>query len=199
MSANKKRVEFNNKEKLQVIEQYDKLNNVTQKEAAAQFGIAQSSLSKLLKYRHEISNSEFSESRKRKRTGKNKKVDDVLFLWFKQALILEEPISSKILMEKANEYAKQLDEDFVASTGWLTRWKRRHCIVDNKIQYGMDDDDEGGKRISNVQLQDALEVVRKALQQRGCVDYSDFYNVEDFLNRFSNCTATRINDNSHQE
>ncbi|XP_025406344.1 tigger transposable element-derived protein 6-like, partial [Sipha flava] len=40
------------------------------------------------------------------------------------------PLNGTILLEKANEYAQQLGHtNFIASSGWLTNWKKRHDVV----------------------------------------------------------------------
>uniref|UniRef100_A0A915HSL7 HTH CENPB-type domain-containing protein n=1 Tax=Romanomermis culicivorax TaxID=13658 RepID=A0A915HSL7_ROMCU len=44
------------------------------------------------------------------------------------------PVTSSILIEKANEFAQRLDKnDFKCNTGWLDRFKTRHSIVFKKI------------------------------------------------------------------
>ena len=68
MATNRKRVDLSVKEKLRIIETYDKLNlkDVSQREAAVKLGVPQASLSKLLKSRHELITNKSCESRKRK-------------------------------------------------------------------------------------------------------------------------------------
>ena len=137
MATNRKRVDLSVKEKLRIIETYDKLNlkDVSQREAAVKLGVPQVSLSKLLNSCHELITNESSESRKRKRAGKCQKGDDTLFLWFKQASSFNAPINCSILLQKANDFAEKLNEDFKATDGWLTRWKERHSIVYKKTSW----------------------------------------------------------------
>ena len=58
----------------------------------------------------------------------NEIVDDALWVWFIQQRRKGTPISGPILKEKALCFHKKLENqaEFVASDGWLSRWKKRH-------------------------------------------------------------------------
>ena len=82
---------------------------MSQREAAVKLGVPQSSLSKVLKSRHELITNESSESRKRNRAEKCQTVDSSLFLWFKQqANLFIMLINHSILPQKSNDFAKKL-------------------------------------------------------------------------------------------
>ena len=61
---------------------------------------------------------------------KNELVEDALWLWFIQERRRGTPINGPILKEKALIlHSKfQQGEAFVASEGWLSRWKKRHGV-----------------------------------------------------------------------
>ncbi|XP_005089664.2 tigger transposable element-derived protein 6 [Aplysia californica] len=63
-------------------------------------------------------------------------VDQALLEWFEEARRKSEPISSRILTEKALEFASRLGvANFTAGVGWLGRFKARHGIQ-LKAKYG---------------------------------------------------------------
>ncbi|XP_054256871.1 jerky protein homolog-like [Macrosteles quadrilineatus] len=61
---------------------------------------------------------------------KNELVNDALWVWFMQERRRGTPISGPILKEKAVILHGKLGEEgeFVASEGWLSRWKKRHGV-----------------------------------------------------------------------
>ncbi|KAK7582263.1 hypothetical protein V9T40_013708 [Parthenolecanium corni] len=115
---------------------------MSQRLAAQELGIAQSTLNGLLKSRVNLEVSTECGGRKRKREGKSQATDEALFIWFQQATLQNASINRSILMDKANSLAKELNEDFQATDGWLTRWKERHGIVHKKLQGEKADGDE---------------------------------------------------------
>ena len=73
--------------------------------------------------------SEISVDCKRIRTSNFTQVDTALLEWFKQARNCNNPITGKILMEKAQSFATAMNvSTFIATTGFIDRWKRRHSI-----------------------------------------------------------------------
>ena len=66
---------------------------------------------------------------KRKRHGKDPEVEEALSHWFRAVLARGVRIGGPILKTKAEEFAHKLGRpDFVATDGWLARWKGRHQI-----------------------------------------------------------------------
>ena len=66
---------------------------------------------------------------KRKRCGKDPEVKEVLKQWFSTVLVKGVIINWPILKSKAEELAHKLGKpDFIATDGWLSRWKVRHQI-----------------------------------------------------------------------
>jgi len=120
-------------DKVQLLNNYDKLGKCTQREAALKLNISQPLLNKLLKQRDEILqkvNENTNVSLKRRRVGKAGDVQEALLRWFKQARLLNVPIDNAILIDKATKFAEQLGvEEFTPTIGWLSRWKKRENIT----------------------------------------------------------------------
>lgn len=59
-----------------------------------------------------------------------------MYCWFLQKRSTGQPISGPLLCEKALQVNKKIggDESFVASNGWLYRFKSRHGIRELEIQ-----------------------------------------------------------------
>jgi hypothetical protein len=68
-------------------------------------------------------------SGKRKRDGKDPEVDAALSKWFSSVLERGQRVSGSILKAKAEIFAQKFGRpDFVATEGWLARWKTRRQI-----------------------------------------------------------------------
>ena len=66
---------------------------------------------------------------KRLRKGKAPEVDTALNQWFATVTSKGQKLSGPILKKKAEDLAKKLGHtNFVATEGWLSRWKARHQI-----------------------------------------------------------------------
>ena len=90
-------------------------------------------------YVHDVDSSEGLQ-RKRARKAQDPKLDKALFNWFVQENSAGTPVSGEHVKIQAAKIHKQLHDDnepesstFVASTGFLNRWKRRHAIQQLKI------------------------------------------------------------------
>jgi hypothetical protein len=123
----------------------------SQRDAAAHLGISQPLLSKLLKSRPELEYSIIGNpnpARKRKRVGKDEEVEEALKRWFTRAVESSNvKITGRLLRRKAEDLARQMGkENFVATEGWLSRWKKRENIVYNKSslhgEHGADEADD---------------------------------------------------------
>ena len=96
------------------------------------FGVPKTTVSKLLNEETLLTQRwtlEQASLGKRKRDGKDPKVEEALNLWFSAVLTKGIRISGPILKNIAEELAQMLGRsDFVATDGWLSRWKKRHTI-----------------------------------------------------------------------
>jgi hypothetical protein len=67
--------------------------------------------------------------RRRIRSGQHEDLDAAVLRWSKSVRDKNVPINGKIVQEKALQYARELEVDnFVASDGWLDKWKKRFSI-----------------------------------------------------------------------
>lgn len=74
------------------------------------------------------------ETTRKSRTTIYVDIDSALFEWFLLQRQKAIPINGPILQEKANEIAKSLGmNQFECSTGWLSRFKKRHEISNATI------------------------------------------------------------------
>lgn len=123
------------KEKIAIL---DKIKSqpptTTVRELATITGVSKDSVSRLkaneLKLREEWRSQERCPSqRKRRRAGKDPEVDEALNLWFGNVIKRGVRVSGPMLKEKAVELARRMGHDeFVATDGWLSRWKNRRDI-----------------------------------------------------------------------
>lgn len=115
-------------EKYKLIKEVD--GGLKKKEAAAKYGIPASTVSTIFKNKESIITSFESGVRlscKRMKTPKFHNIDKAVLDWFTTARNQNMPISGGILKEKAMEFSKRFgDDNFMASTGWLDKWKQRY-------------------------------------------------------------------------
>ncbi|XP_055371988.1 tigger transposable element-derived protein 6-like [Condylostylus longicornis] len=71
---------------------------------------------------------------KRIRNGACFEVEQALLIWFNRIRESGGVISANMLMEKAKQFAIQMNKDFNPSRGWLWRWQKRENILFKKIQ-----------------------------------------------------------------
>ena len=117
--------------KLKLIEEVEK-GTKSKAELCREHGIAQSSLSTILKDKDKIRAAVNQGTRqlKKQRTSTYPDVDKALLIWFQQARSMYVPISGPILIEKGEQLAQELGHtDCKLSGGWLDRFKQRHGIV----------------------------------------------------------------------
>lgn len=98
---------------------------------AKKYGIAPSTLTGFIKDEAKIAE-EFSrnKSRKRAREPGLPEVDKALLIWFTSSRDNKIKVDGLMLKSKAEEFAKKLGNDeFKASDGWLTNWKRRNEVT----------------------------------------------------------------------
>lgn len=127
--------------KLKLIAAVDKKDH-SKSEICKEFNIANSTLSTFLRDRQKIeaaaSSSTFQLQRKRMRVCCEKdrgreKIEEGLFVWFKQARASGLPVSGPIICEKAVSLAEELGVDFMPNTGWLARFKERKGITFRRV------------------------------------------------------------------
>ena len=102
------------------------------------YGIGKSTVSdikknkaKIMQFRHEMVEMGMKQQAKVMKIGDDQRLDQTVFLWFKQKSAEGVPISGPLLCEKALELSKILQGEetkFKASDGWKWRFCMRHGI-----------------------------------------------------------------------
>ena len=129
----RKRVVISIAQKLNALERLDKGESVQL--ICNELGVGKSTVNdwrrnrnSLQDYCMQVESQKVLKSRCTIRKPTNEIVDDALWVWFVQQRRKGTPISGPILKEKALCFHKKLENqaEFVASDGWLSRWKKRH-------------------------------------------------------------------------
>ena len=132
----RKRTDLTLRQKVEIIQLIQE-KKLSQTEIAKRFECSQSAVSRIVKHKDEIlaeADSNQPRSRKRKRSGKASDVEDALYKWFVDVRSRDAPVTSAVLEEKANHLAGVLgNTEFIATNGWLCRWKLRHGIKFKKL------------------------------------------------------------------
>ena len=93
------------------------------------YGVAKNTVSHWVKKKNEIFKAVEGNNASKKRKRMNEELDSAVYKWLKTARHSNIPISCSIFKEKALEFAKSLDlNDFHASDGWVSRWKKRFNV-----------------------------------------------------------------------
>lgn len=131
MSVKGKRKALSIAEKLIILNEVDKNPHLTRIQIAKTLNLPVTTLNGIIAKQEVIRNSSCTNSSKTKKIkkGKYEEIEDKLIIWFKQARSANIPISGTILREKAEEIAKKLNIEFVASNGWIDRMKNRAGLV----------------------------------------------------------------------
>lgn len=132
-----KKVQFQRKSlsievKMKILNDADHNPKLSKKEIANKYDISSSTLSTILAQRVAIEKAavEGSVKRKKLRTPKNEELEDILVEWFHQARANDIHLSGQHLKEEAEKTASRLHfQGFVATNGWLDRFRKRKGIV----------------------------------------------------------------------
>lgn len=112
-------------------------NGESLKKIALEFGVGETTVGDWRRNKAQIEafcskmdSSKALEGRSTLKKAKTEKLDEAVYLWFKQQRAQGIPISGNILKEKALLLSQKLNENesFSASQGWLDKFKKRHGI-----------------------------------------------------------------------
>ncbi|XP_016659159.1 tigger transposable element-derived protein 6-like [Acyrthosiphon pisum] len=127
-----KRQDLSATHKCDLLKSYDMLPKISLRDAAARLNVSHYILNRILKNHSNIERAIMdneSDSRKRKRAGKEEVVDKALKEWFLQVRKKDARINGPLLRQKAEDLTKKMGkDDFVATEGWFQRWKKRENI-----------------------------------------------------------------------
>ena len=109
------------------------IRNGGQKQKSVEFGITNSILSTIIKNHVKIPSlfvrNMFEPERKQMSTAKHWDLETAVLNWFKQARSQNAPIWGLLLLEKADELAKQMSIEFLANQSWLERFRKGNSTV----------------------------------------------------------------------
>ncbi|KRX33839.1 Jerky -like protein-like [Trichinella murrelli] len=139
MSTTRKRKVLSLEQKLEVCRLVE--NGESYRKIAESCGVGLSTVSDIYRSRRQLHDfvslmdaSSSCSSRKSMKRAANSALDSAVYMWFLQKRALDQPISGPILQEKALDFSTKLSIDnFVASSGWLRNFQRRHGIRELKI------------------------------------------------------------------
>lgn len=176
--SKRKRVVLSLKDKINIIESLKK--GETGCKLANKYGVGTSTISdikkntdSILSYTCKLDSEDGSKHRKTMTKPKHELLEDALYCWFLQKRSTGQPISGPLLCEKALELNKKLggDESYVASNGWLYRFKSRHGIRELKIQ--------GEKMSANVDAGNSFKDDFKKKLNENNYDLDFVYNADE--------------------
>ena len=140
-SVKQKRVVLSIADKVKIIEMLDKSASYTV--IAEKFGIGKSTVGdikknreKILKFKTEMNDMGMTRSAKVMKLSDDSKLDQAVYLWFRQKRMEGMPVSGPLLCEKAVALSRVLngETDFTASKGWSWRFCQRHGIRQLSLQ-----------------------------------------------------------------
>ncbi|KAG5328675.1 JERKL protein, partial [Acromyrmex charruanus] len=136
MAPKRKKVCIPLETKLRALKRIDR--GECHKKVAAKFGVGRVTVGDWIRNRAKLmawkEKTKSSNERKAMKFTEHTKVEEALFLWFVQQREKGAPISGSILQAKALSLYSHFpdeaekEECFVASNGWLDRWKKRYGI-----------------------------------------------------------------------
>lgn len=176
--SKRKRVVLSLKDKINIIDSLKK--GETGRKLADKYGVGTSTISdikkntdSILSYTCKLDSDDGSKHRKMMKKPKHELLEDALYCWFLQKRSTGQPISGPLLCEKAIELNNKVggDESFVASHGWLHRFKSRHGIRELEIQ--------GEKMSANVDAANSFKDDFKKKLNENNYDLDFVYNADE--------------------
>ena len=130
--------ELNLEKKIDLIKASEAVPKPRQDDLSKKFGIGRSTVSDILRkrslYLEAWESNRALKCQRIVKTTPTESLNELLYSFFSQARDKNIPISGPILQSKALMFADELGiEDFKASNGWLTSWKKRYNIKQLKI------------------------------------------------------------------
>ena len=135
-TSQKKRKCLDISEKVKVLEFAKKNPNLGSRKLADHFGIGKTQIQAILKNKEAImdayASNETPNHAKRKRSSKYSDVNQAVWDWYIMCRNSNIPVSGSMLQEEATLIAEKLQTaDFVASNGWLEKFKQTYSICSN--------------------------------------------------------------------
>lgn len=130
MSTRKSYKSLSFSEKVKILEEIES-KELSQVAIAKKYGISESTLSTFKKNKESILRGHASsEGGKRNRQPEIPDIDQAVTIWFSDARNNRINLDGNLIRSKAEEFAKKLGHnDFKASAGWFSNWKKRNNVV----------------------------------------------------------------------
>ena len=137
-TSQKKRKCLDISEKVKVLEFAKKNPNLGSRKLADHFGIGKTQIQAILKNKEAImdayASNETPNHAKRKRSSKYSDVNQAVWDWYIMCRNSNIPVSGSMLQEEATLIAEKLQTiDFVASNGWLEKFKQKYSICNKMV------------------------------------------------------------------
>lgn len=133
-----KRVVLSVEKKLKLIKDYEQ-NSMKCEQLSCKYKVQKSTVYKIIKNSAKIKEVSNTCNLKtlRQRKGDHPDIEKALLIWFNEMRGQNAVITGLMLLNKAKEFAVDLEKDFEPNTSWLFRWKKRNKICVGKICWGI--------------------------------------------------------------
>ncbi|KAG8235509.1 hypothetical protein J437_LFUL015743 [Ladona fulva] len=147
MAEKRKKIVLTIKEKLEVVDRFEKGEPAAK--LAKEYGIGEQTVrdikknkNKLIEFSSQSGNGQGSSKRKSMRKSPYEELDKAMLEWLNQKRAEGISVSGHMCTNQARLFHKslELDGDFNASSGWLSRFKQRYGIIEITSQRGRGDD-----------------------------------------------------------
>ncbi len=123
-------------EKLEILSHIESNKSISHSELALRYGVSKSTISKIKNDREMLQNlaktksSKYLLTKRKLKPCKNAALEKAILKWGKENHDKLKMFSWTLLQDKALEIAYNLEgmENFRASSGWLDRFRKRHCL-----------------------------------------------------------------------
>ncbi|XP_050523014.1 jerky protein homolog-like [Daktulosphaira vitifoliae] len=189
MSEKRKKVLLSIQDKLELINDIKK--GTSKKQISLKYGIGESTVrdifkqkDKLMKFASASDNNSSMKKRKTMKTSTYKELDAALLQWINQVRSEGTPVSGPIVSAKAKQFFEMLglEGKFDASSGWLTRFKKRHGIREIGIN--------GDKLSCDEQAAEDFKIKFEQFLQKEKISYEQLYSADE-SGLFWKCLPTR--------
>lgn len=178
LTKKRKRIVLTIKQKLTLIERSEKGESMSK--LSEEYGIGVQTVRDIVKQKNKLEafardcdSSAGPSKRKSMKTSTFEDLDAAMLIWFNQKRAEGIPISGQMCIEAAKTFHKNLgiEENFNASSGWMTRFKQRHGIRQLTIQ--------GERLSSNTEAADEFCVEFQEFLQRENLQPDQIYNADE--------------------
>lgn len=156
MAKPRRRVTLSLGRKAEILKEIDEERShgtiVNQRELARRYGIAQSTLNKMMKEKPSIHRDfvygPMNSNRKRRRSGKDADIEGSLSQWLNSMSENGRHVDRGLLKEMAEKFATRLGKlNFRPTNGWLSRFTKRSNLEDkNKTANNIKEDEETSEK-----------------------------------------------------